>query len=717
MRAIASRMGILAVLAACEPNAPPGAGQASALAGQATQVDVVGMTSALSTSAQRHIVRLQPANHSPVYLMAVQNDGYSQHHHGLLWYRSDDGGATWSHYADVIAQPDPAAFDSALRPQTLHLTADLVAIGNDVAAVYSYDTTATEFPADAWDPRRAVYLQWWRFDGRNDWSPDPRLTVASPGPGQAYHRAEIARDTLGRLWVQAFLRQSDCSSVGSASCAGDLLQVWVSDDGGSTFQGPQTLAALQNQIGGGRLIGVGSQLLMLWSDYSLAPAQLMRRSDSDPVTLWSAQQDAFPDGAHVYHGAALSAVSDETGDGLDLVYKEWVSSPDNQQLYYRHFDGQAFGQATPVDTLGDWALQAAISRSGDDLYICVNHMISTDASYEMRSYRLADGFATWSTIDTQVQAKAYPGSPEQVDPGDAAIPCAFGMGNNSTQFWGAGHTVQVALEPVQAGAATAATPTFNPAPGAYTSAQSVALSDATPGATIYFTTDGSAPTTSSTRYTGPIAVSVTTTIRAIAAAPGFSDSAVATGTFNIESAGSALFSDDFTRTSGLGATWRIWYGSYTTDGASAVSGAAPIEGSWASVVPALGTSDYAVVATISLPPRALYSGVVARSGGSDFTRDLYCAQISSAGAVNLYRRDAWSWTLLGTASAGIQVSTPYTLQLTVTGSSPVHLEVSLDGTTVITYDDTSTSRITSGVPGMESYDASVRYDSFAVLAR
>ena len=82
-------------------------------------------------------------------------------------------------------------------------------------------------------------------------------------------------------------------------------------------------------------------------------------------------------------------------------------------------------------------------------------------------------------------------------------------------------------------ATAAATPTFSPAPGSYTSTQNVALSDATQGATIFYTTDGSTPTTSSTAYTGPIVIASTTTIKAIAAASGFANSAVATGTYII----------------------------------------------------------------------------------------------------------------------------------------------------------------------------------------
>ncbi len=81
----------------------------------------------------------------------------------------------------------------------------------------------------------------------------------------------------------------------------------------------------------------------------------------------------------------------------------------------------------------------------------------------------------------------------------------------------------------------AATPTFLPLPGTYATAQSVALSDATTGATIYYTTDGSTPTTSSPAYnsSSPISVAVNTTINAIAAAPGSSNSAVASGVYVI----------------------------------------------------------------------------------------------------------------------------------------------------------------------------------------
>lgn len=79
----------------------------------------------------------------------------------------------------------------------------------------------------------------------------------------------------------------------------------------------------------------------------------------------------------------------------------------------------------------------------------------------------------------------------------------------------------------------ASAPSFSPSGGTYSSGQSVALSDATPGAVIRYTTDGSVPSASSPVYSGPIAVNATATINAYASVAGFTDSAVATSGYTI----------------------------------------------------------------------------------------------------------------------------------------------------------------------------------------
>jgi hypothetical protein len=77
-------------------------------------------------------------------------------------------------------------------------------------------------------------------------------------------------------------------------------------------------------------------------------------------------------------------------------------------------------------------------------------------------------------------------------------------------------------------------PTFNPAPGTYSSAQSVAITSATTGALIRYTTDGSTPTSSTgTLYSAPVPVNSTMTLKAVAFKTGMDDSSIAGGTYAI----------------------------------------------------------------------------------------------------------------------------------------------------------------------------------------
>src|SRR5258708_39276698 len=60
------------------------------------------------------------------------------------------------------------------------------------------------------------------------------------------------------------------------------------------------------------------------------------------------------------------------------------------------------------------------------------------------------------------------------------------------------------------------------------------MSAAARGATIHYTTDGSTPTTSSPVYTGALTFTQTTTLKAMAAASGMTNSGVASATYTIQ---------------------------------------------------------------------------------------------------------------------------------------------------------------------------------------
>lgn len=115
--------------------------------------------------------------------------------------------------------------------------------------------------------------------------------------------------------------------------------------------------------------------------------------------------------------------------------------------------------------------------------------------------------------------------------------CACGGGGSSSGSTGS--------NPTPPPPTPAATPTISTA-AAQGGAFIVSIADTTSGATIYYTLDGSAPTTSSQVYQAPFLISSSMTVNAIAAASGDANSAVATQNISANVAsGTLVWSDEF----------------------------------------------------------------------------------------------------------------------------------------------------------------------------
>ncbi len=82
--------------------------------------------------------------------------------------------------------------------------------------------------------------------------------------------------------------------------------------------------------------------------------------------------------------------------------------------------------------------------------------------------------------------------------------------------------------------APVATPTLSLKAGTYTGAQTVSIADLTPSATIYYTTDGTNPSTSSAVYNAPITVGSSETVKANATLTGYQKSATASAKYTIK---------------------------------------------------------------------------------------------------------------------------------------------------------------------------------------
>jgi hypothetical protein len=229
--------------------------------------------------------------------------------------------------------------------------------------------------------------------------------------------------------------------------------------------------------------------------------------------------------------------------------------------------------------------------------------------------------------------------------------------------------------------AAAASPVFSPTAATYTSTQSVTIADSTTGATIYYTTNGTTPTTSSTLYNGAITVSTTETIEAIAVASGYSNSAVASATYTITvtpQAATPVFSPaagSYTSTQSVtiadsttGAT--IYYttnGTTPTTSSTLYSGAITVSGTETveAIAVASGYSNSAVASatyTITVTPQAATPVFSPAAGSYTSTQSVTIAD-STTGAAIYYTTNGTTPTASSTLYNGaITVSTTETIE-------------------------------------------------------
>jgi Chitobiase/beta-hexosaminidase C-terminal domain len=220
------------------------------------------------------------------------------------------------------------------------------------------------------------------------------------------------------------------------------------------------------------------------------------------------------------------------------------------------FTPPAVGTSTATITAQDTNSNsgtAAVSGTGDGTvatpsfslaagtYTGAQPLTITDATLGASIYYTTDGSTPAANAGTST---LYSGP---ISVGNSETVSAIGVdaGDTSSLIATAAYVINVA--------GASATPTFSIAPGTYTTPQAVAITDTTAGVAIYYTTDGSAPTASSTLYRGPVIVSSTETINAIATGGGAGNSGVATSLYTISLPASAFQNVVLSQSTQLGA--------------------------------------------------------------------------------------------------------------------------------------------------------------------
>jgi hypothetical protein len=170
------------------------------------------------------------------------------------------------------------------------------------------------------------------------------------------------------------------------------------------------------------------------------------------------------------------------------------------------------------------------------------------------------------------------------------------------------------------------------------------------------------------------------------------------------------FSDAFTGTS-LGLNWRVAFGAFSESGGAARGTAHDTYAVWAGTPAA----DSTVTATLGAATAGTYAGVIARANTAEPEIDQYAAYVDPSNTVGLGRRNDWSYTTLATGP--VVGSGAHTLGLTVSGSGPVKLSVTLDGATVITFTDSSPEALATGSAGIFDFEGASRpFEDFSVAA-
>ena len=221
--------------------------------------------------------------------------------------------------------------------------------------------------------------------------------------------------------------------------------------------------------------------------------------------------------------------------------------------------------------------------------------------------------------------------------------------NTSTEFSG---TYVLALP-------AAAAPSFSPSAGSYVGDRNVTISTTTSGATIYYTTDGSDPTTSSTVYSSAIALTApsTTTIKALAVRTGYNDSGIVSGVFslNLQESEAPVFSldggeyiGDKTITLSTSTSGASIY--YTTDGSAPTTSStvystpivltAPSETTIRAVAGGTGfatSSEVSKTYTLLLP--LAVAPVISPNGGNFFNEQVVTLSTTTPGGIIYYTTD------------------------------------------------------------------------------
>lgn len=363
-------------------------------------------------------------------------------------------------------------------------------------------------------------------------------------------------------------------------------------------QNPVTIQATGSD---GKTIGIAYALIQ-----GLGPT--LTSVTPDPVNVGSytvtVNGKGFVKGAYVNAG----------GISLEVTY---VSSTQLTAIGYQGSAGTVPFSVSNPGTLASNVLQIPFVTP-----IVVSPATASVALGASKTFSVSGQSVSWSTSAGSITSGGVFTAP-------ATMPASSTVTITATGSGGQTGTAKVTLTQPET---PVATPTFTPAAGTYTAAQSVTIGTTTTGASIRYTTDGTTPSeTKGTLYSAGFTVGATATVKAIAYKTGMSDSTVASAVYTINlpavsisvnPATASLSANQkqsvaatVTNSTNLGVTWTLTgAGTLSSTSGTPVTYTAPASIATKTTVTVTATSaadtTKTAVSTITLNPAAVTGGPI-----------------------------------------------------------------------------------------------------------
>jgi hypothetical protein len=351
------------------------------------------------------------------------------------------------------------------------------------------------------------------------------LVTGCGSPGSVAPAVALGGNVQGghRPVVGASVQLYAASSVGLGSVALPLLQKAVASDSNGNFSipaeysCPSASSAIYVVASGGSASSSAGENSALMLTAMLGPCSGLAALGSVSVNEVTTVGSVWPLAHYFTSPTHLGYASNDTSfPGAVSSVPEFINL------------AQGSSPGTPTST-SYFAENNKLNSLADVLAACVSSSGGTagDGSPCGELFSMASSAGGTAPTDTLTAAIKIAQNP------DNNVAAIYGLVKGSTAF-----------EPTVTAApsdwtlpliSVVATPSISPVTGTYAGTQDVTITDATAGSTIYYTTDGTVPTSSSTVYTGPIPIAVSSTVNAIAVLAGAS-SGVASSTLTITSA-------------------------------------------------------------------------------------------------------------------------------------------------------------------------------------